>query len=152
MRPVAAVDPEHFQRPVGTKGHLEPNQIEEGVRPHQARLSACYQDELRKARFLDGSVALAFVVEPDGKVGSIRIASGDLGSWAVERCMLEVGRAMKFARPRGNKAADFSLPLDLHSGKGSVVWWTEEQAETGAADVARRRTRSSISAGRQHKQ
>jgi hypothetical protein len=113
----------------GTKGHLEPFQIDEGVRPHQARLSACYQDELRKTRFLDGSVSLDFVVEPDGKVSAVRLAKGDLGSWAVERCMLEVGRAMKFAEPRGGKAAEFSLPLDLHSGKGEVVWWTEEQAD-----------------------
>jgi TonB family protein len=122
-----------------SKGHLEPHQIEAGVRPHQGALSACYHDQLKATRFVGGSIELSFVVRPDGAVDTVKLSKGDLGSWPVERCMLEVGRAMRFAAPRGKAAAEFTLPLDFQSGKGNVIWWPDEVADAAmvkhAADL-----------------
>lgn len=112
----------------GTRGHLAPHQIEDGVRPHQRALTGCYRDELRRSKWLGGAVELAVVVAESGAVEEVRLARSDLGSWAVERCLLETARAMRFPAPRGG-AADFRLPLAFDSGRGSIVWWEEEQAD-----------------------
>jgi hypothetical protein len=40
---------------------------------------------------------------------------------------------MRFAAPRGNADADFTLPLDLASGRGDVKWWGDEQTASELA-------------------
>jgi TonB family protein len=117
----------------GLRAHLEPEQIAEGVRPHQAALSACYRSQLRATRFLGGAVELTFVVGEGGTVSDVRLSKADLGSWAVERCLLEIARGIQFAAPKGRGAAEFSIPLDFDSGKGRLIWWDEARADTEVA-------------------
>ncbi|HLU68190.1 MAG TPA: AgmX/PglI C-terminal domain-containing protein [Kofleriaceae bacterium] len=112
----------------GLKGRLDPHQIEAGVQPHQSALAGCYRAQLRRVRFLGGEITLKLVVGPDGAVASVQILESDLGSWPVEKCLLEVARSMTFPEPRGgDRHADFTLPLDFNSGRGRVVWWEEEK-------------------------
>ena len=115
----------------GLKGRLEPYQIEAGVKPHQTALARCYQAQLKGTKFLGGKVVLKAIVGPDGTVKQVTIPESDLGSWAVEKCMLEIARGMTFAKPKGGDGeADFTLPLDFNSGRGRVLWWEEEKIET----------------------
>jgi TonB family protein len=119
----------------GLKGRLEPHQIEAGMQPHQQALARCYQGQLKATKFLGGKLVLKTVVGPDGTVKQVTIIESDVGSWAVEKCLLEIARAMKFAKPKGGDGeADFTLPLDFNSGRGRVLWWTEEKIEAVVAE------------------
>lgn len=114
----------------GLKGHLQPVQIEKGVAPHQSALARCYKSQARKAKFLAGKLVLKFVVAPDGSVKEALFDENDLGSWAVERCVLEIARGMTFAEPKGgDREAEFTVPLEF-AGTRRVDWWPEEKVET----------------------
>ncbi|HUS68921.1 MAG TPA: AgmX/PglI C-terminal domain-containing protein [Kofleriaceae bacterium] len=119
----------------GLKGRLEPHQIDAGVQPHQQGLARCYQSHLKSTKFLGGKLVLKVIVGPEGTVKHVTIPESDLGSWAVEKCMLEIARGMTFAKPKGGDGeADFTLPLDFTSGRGRVLWWEEEKIETVVAE------------------
>lgn len=117
----------------GLKGHLQPVQIEKGVAPHQAALARCYKSAAKKSKFLAGKLVLKFVVGPDGAVKQVLLDENDLGAWAVERCVLEIARAMTFARPTGgDREAEFTVPLEF-AGTRRIDWWPEERVETVVA-------------------
>jgi hypothetical protein len=114
----------------GLKGHLEPVQIEKGVAPHQSALARCYKSQAKKSKYLAGKLVLKFVVGPDGAVKQALLVENDLGSWAVERCLLEIARAMSFAEPKGgDREAEFTVPLEF-AGTRRIDWWPEEKVET----------------------
>lgn len=114
----------------GLKGHLQPAQIEKGVQPHQGALERCYKSQARRSRFLGGKLVLKFTVGPDGAVKQAVLEENDLGAWAVERCILEIARAMTFAEPKGgDREAEFTVPLEF-AGTRRVEWWPEERVET----------------------
>lgn len=117
----------------GLKGHLDPAQIEKGVSPHQGALARCYKSQARRARFLGGKLVVKFVVGPDGAVKEALFDESDVGSWAVERCILEIARGMTFAAPKGgDREATFTVPLEF-AGTRRVDWWPEERVETVVA-------------------
>jgi TonB family protein len=118
----------------GLKGHLDPYQIKDGLKPHQRALSACYHDVLAHARFIGGTIELSFVVGLDGAVKQVAMSKSDLGSWAVEKCLLALARTMKFAKPKGHGDAEFTLPLDFSSGSNRALWWSEQQSEQEAEE------------------
>jgi TonB family protein len=114
----------------GLKGRLEQHQIEAGLEPHRTGLARCYQRQVKKASYLGGVVTLKVVVDSKGAVGLAQISESTLGSWPVEKCVLEIARAMTFDPPKGgDRQADFTLPLDFSGGRGRVVWWEEERVE-----------------------
>jgi TonB family protein len=114
----------------GLKGRLEQHQIEAGLEPHRTGLARCYQRHVRRASYLGGVVTLKVVVDSKGAVGLAQIAESTLGSWPVEKCVLEIARTMNYAPPKGgDRKADFTLPLDFSGGRGRVVWWEEERVE-----------------------
>ena len=117
----------------GLKGHLQPVQIEKGVAPHQGALARCYKSQAKKSKFLAGKLVLKFVVGPDGAVKEALLDENDLGSWTVERCVLEIARAMSFAEPKGgDREAEFTVPLEF-AGTRRIDWWPEERVETVVA-------------------
>jgi hypothetical protein len=110
----------------GLRGHLERSDIEAGVSPHHEELSACFTSRVGKRRFLGGQVELKWLVARDGAVKQVVVTTSDLGAWEVEKCLLEVGRSMHFARPKGGEA-EFSLPLDFPA-RGAVLPWDGDKA------------------------
>lgn len=114
----------------GLRGHLQPVQIEKGLAPHQGSLARCYKSHARRARFLAGKLVVKFVVGPDGAVKQVQLSENDLGAWPVERCILEIARAMTFAEPKGgDRVAEFTIPLEF-AGTRAIDWWPEERVET----------------------
>ncbi len=112
----------------GTKGHLEKHQIDAGMAPHLRDLTGCYTKKLGSKRYIGGEIEFSFVVAADGSVDKVYFKRSTLGAWHMESCMLEVSRKMKFAKPRGGKPADFSVPLKLN-GTRPTTWWDEEKGE-----------------------
>lgn len=112
----------------GTRGVLQTHEVQAGFSPHQAALSACFQDQLKQRKFLSGDIKIQFAIEPTGQVGSARILQSDVGDWTVERCILDVSRKMTFAQPKGgNRKAEFSVPLHFESDQAKAEVWSEQQ-------------------------
>jgi len=118
---------------VGTKGHLEKAQIDAGMAPHLSDLTGCYTKKLGGQRYVGGELEFKFVIAPDGTVDKVFLKRSTLGSWSMEECMLDVSRKMKFAKPRGGKPANFSVPLQL-KGTRATTWWDEDKGTKEAGD------------------
>jgi TonB family protein len=111
------------------RGHMEPADVEAGMSPHAGELEQCYASQItKKTRWLGGTVELKWQIQRDGTLTSVQVASGDLGSWTVEKCLLEVARSMTFKPPKGGDA-DFSVPLEF-TARGASQWWDEDKATT----------------------
>jgi len=104
----------------GLLGQLQPSEIQPVIEMRWRDIEECYRDNIGKNRFVGGHVELKFRVFKDGKVKTVFIADGDLGSWPVERCVLAIANAISFPppTPRGHEA-EFGFPIDF-PGRGSV--------------------------------
>ncbi len=116
----------------GLKGHLDPYDIQEAVKPHSTALASCFKNKAKKEHYLGGEVVLSFTVARDGSVKSVRNIRSSVGSWEVEECLLEECKTMTFKKPKGGEA-DFTLPLDFDARR-PANWWTEAKAEAEVAD------------------
>lgn len=103
----------------GGRGVLQEGDINKVIGKHSRELERCYLDNVGRTPYVGGRVELKFRVTPDGVVKTVQVASGDLGSWPVEKCMLSVARTMQFPKPRGKGDAEFSFPIDF-PGRGVV--------------------------------
>lgn len=119
-------EPEDGVTFVRTKGKLSKEAIEAGLAPHQTALAECYTTKVGKRRWLGGHVVLQWNVKADGTVASVKMIESNLGSWAVEQCLLDVAWSATFGKPTGGDA-DFTLPLDF-SARGGTAIWDEDQA------------------------
>jgi len=111
----------------GTRGHMDPEAVQAGVQPHASELETCFTSQVGKHRYLGGKVELKWQVDATGAITSAQIAQSDLGAWPVEKCLLDLARAMTFTKPKGGPT-DFSIPFEF-SGKQSSLWWSEDAGQ-----------------------
>lgn len=112
----------------GLKGRLEQQDIRDGIEPHAQALGDCFTDKVGRKRYIGGSVEFQFFVNPDGTVKTAHMLRSDLGSWAMEKCMLDVCMSMKFVPPHGKAEADFTFPMDFQA-RSKVITWGSDRAE-----------------------
>ena len=121
-------EPEDGVQFASTKGHMEMSVIEAGIAPHKQALSDCYTTNLKKRRWLGGTVIIHWDIAKDGTVTAVRLAETEpgtnLGNWQIEKCILDVARAATFGPPVGGDA-DFQIPLEF-TAKGKLVNWDED--------------------------
>lgn len=120
----------------GLRGRLERYDIEQGFNPHANALSACFTRKVGKQRYLGGEVEFKFVVARDGTVKAVHFLRSDLGAWPMEKCMLDIARAMNFAKPKGGGDADFTIPLAFDA-RQQVVFWNETRGAEEVDDARR---------------
>jgi hypothetical protein len=118
-------EPDDGLEVMSTRGRMDPADVEAGLQPHAAALEDCYKSRVGKQRWLGGKVELKWQIARDATLTSVQVVWSDLGSWPVEKCLLEVSRAMTFAPPKGGDA-DFTIPLEF-SSRGSSQWWDEDR-------------------------
>lgn len=111
----------------GLKGTLSTYDIAKGIKPHSTALAMCFQQESKRNAYLGGDIELSFTIATDGSVKSVHASQSSVGSWAVEQCLLSVGKEMEFRQPKGGEA-DFTIPLEFDSRR-STQWWAEERAD-----------------------
>ena len=95
----------------GTLGTLDDAAVQAVVEKHAAALETCFTDVAKTLRYVGGPVRLRLRVGLDGKVKRASAIS-ELGSWEVEKCLLERARSFQFARPRGGEA-EVVLPFEF---------------------------------------
>jgi hypothetical protein len=108
---------------VNQRGRMEQAAIEAGLKPHTEALSDCYMTRVGKRRWLGGSVQLHWDISADGEITAVKLIESDLGAWPIEKCLIEVAKAARFAKPLGGDA-DFMVPLTF-SAKGVAQLWDE---------------------------
>lgn len=106
---------------VKTKGSISKEAIEAGLAPHSTGLAECYTTRVGKRRWLGGHVVLQWNLQGDGTVSSVKLIESNLGSWAIEQCMLDIAWSATFGKPAGGDV-DFTVPLDFSAKGGSQVW------------------------------
>jgi len=119
-----------------TRGKMDPDDVEAGIEPHAQALQDCYLSRVgasssrpqagRAGKWLGGKVELRWDIDKEGTLTSVRIVSSDLGSWPVEKCLLELARSMTFAKPKGGDA-DFTIPFEF-TARGNALWWEADMA------------------------
>ena len=115
----------------GLRGTLDVSEIQPVVEKRWGEIEGCYAAGIGRNRFVGGKLELKFRVNRDGTVKRVQVAEGDLGAWQVEKCVLDVARAMTFARPKGGEA-EFGFPIEF-PGRGAVGILDDAAAETQLA-------------------
>ena len=72
-------------------------------------------------RYAGGKVLLRFMVAGDGASQDVWVLESTLGNYDVERCLVEVGRKIRFHAPHGNKAPTFEYPVEFRSESGMEI-------------------------------
>lgn len=96
-------------------GVLETQDVEEVLQARFDEIRGCYRRAGKAQKYADGKVLLRFVVGGDGSTEDVWVIESTLGSYDVERCLVEVGRRIKFPAPTGNKATTFEYPVEFRS-------------------------------------
>jgi hypothetical protein len=113
---------------IASKGHMDPRAVDAGIAPHRARLTACYTERVGRRGWLGGHALLRWEVAADGAIASVLLVSSDLGAWPIEKCLLEVARAVAFGKPIGGAAAELLLPLEFSAHGQPPVWDVAQSA------------------------
>lgn len=106
----------------GTLGTLSDEEI---AGPFQRRwddITACYQGEKAKLKYLAGRVELKLRVGQGGELLRAVVASSTLGNYEAERCILGVARELAFSRPHGGSEAEFTYPIEFR-GSAPLHGW-----------------------------
>lgn len=123
-------EPAFAMQTFGLTGSLSTIAVQDAIAPHLEELGACFMRHGRRLRTLGGRIALAFHIRADGTVGTVHASDSTIGHRAVERCILDVARAIRFPRPQGGEA-DASYPLEMDPPehvRGPVTWDPSEVA------------------------
>jgi len=97
-------------------GGLDKAQIDRVVKARLSSFRYCYQRALQQQPDLAGKVTVKFVVAADGSVSRSQIRFTSLQSPAVEACLTEQFRRLRFPAPRGGGRVIVSYPFVFHPG------------------------------------
>lgn len=102
-------------------GVYETSDVEETMSAHMEEVRDCYDRAGRARRYVAGKVMLRFLVNGDGRPQDVLVVSTDLGNYDVERCVVDLGRRVKFPPPNGHKATTFEYPVEFRSTREMQV-------------------------------
>ncbi len=98
-------------------GVLDTDDVEATLREHFGAIRGCYGRAGKAQRYADGRVMLRFLVNGNGSAQDVWVLESTLGNYDVERCLVEVGRKIRFHAPSGRKATTFEYPVEFRSTK-----------------------------------
>src|SRR5262249_21847031 len=82
---------------------------------------ACYERAGKAQEYAGGRVLLRFLIAGDGHAQDVWVVESSLGNYAVERCLVAVGRSLVLKAPTGHKATTFDYPVEFRSTNGMAV-------------------------------
>lgn len=97
-------------------GALDRGLIDGVVRERLSEFRYCYQRQLQRHPDLAGSVVTKFVIAGDGTVSSASVKSSTIGDAAVEQCIVDRVRRLKFPEPNGNGIVIVAYPFTFAPG------------------------------------
>src|ERR1700722_19051738 len=102
-------------------GVLDTDDVEATLQEHFDDVRGCYGRAGKAQRYAGGRVLLRFLVNGDGSAQDVWVLESTLGNYDVERCLVEVGRKIRFHAPNGNKATTFEYPVEFRSESGMEI-------------------------------
>ncbi len=121
----------------GLLGAISREQVTMTLEPRADGFARCFS-EAGDLDFVGGDIRLAFRIHTDGSVRWVYPSQSSIGHRAVERCIVERARAVRFPRPRGGEA-EFSwgfgvgAPADV---RPPTAWTSSQIAATLSASAA----------------
>ena len=126
-------------------GVMDTDDVEATLQEHFDDVRACYTRAGKAQRYAGGKVLLRFMVAGDGASQDVWVLESTLGNYDVERCLVEVGRKIRFHAPHGNKATTFEYPVEFRSDERDGG--ARDRRSQGRSRPGRRCCRSSRPAG-----
>jgi TonB family protein len=102
-------------------GVMDTDDVEATIQEHFDDVRDCYGRAGKAQRYAGGKVLLRFLVAGDGAAQDVWVLESTLGNYDVERCLVEVGRKIRFHAPNGNKATTFEYPVEFRSQSGMEI-------------------------------
>lgn len=87
----------------GLMGTISQEQVNMALQPRTEGFARCFSQGA-DVEFLGGDIRLAFRIHVDGSVAWVYPSQSSIGHRAVERCIVERARGVRFPRPRGGEA------------------------------------------------
>lgn len=113
----------------GTLGTIDDAEVQRALQSAGPELQACYQNGAVGFRYLGGAVRIQVRVDRNGRTRAAAIDDSTLGSWAVERCLLDTARKLAWPKPSGGDAL-VHIPLEF---RGSAEPATMDDLQVNAA-------------------
>lgn len=110
--------PFQFSAPPPTQpaqGKLEDKQVVDTVHTHQADIDACAKEALKEKPSIEGTVEVALVVDPSGKVSEAHVHKTTTPSNKLDACLVEKLKTWPFPKPAGN--GEFAVIYPFVFGK-----------------------------------
>ncbi len=92
-------------------GALGREDISRVIRQNLARFKFCYEKELNAEPDLTGKVVVHFTIAPNGAVAQANVRESSMPSAAVEGCVTQVMRTLKFPEPKGGGIVVVTYPF-----------------------------------------
>ena len=102
-------------------GVVDSDDVEATIQDHFDEVRGCYARAGKAQKYAGGKVLLRFLIAGDGAAQDVWVLESSLGNYDVERCLVEVGRKIRFHAPGGNKATTFEYPVEFRSSTGVSV-------------------------------
>jgi len=96
-------------------GVVESEEVEDTLQAHFDEVRGCYGRAGDAQRYAAGRVLLRFLVAADGHPQDVWVIESTLGNYDVERCLVAVGRRIRFRAPGGHKGTTFEYPVEFRS-------------------------------------
>lgn len=113
------------QPPPEPEDCVESDEVQRVLGARKHGFLACYADAVALDPALRGTVTLAFVIPPSGKVGQVDIAHSDLDNDALHTCITEVAAGMEFEQETCSLPRDIEYSVNLKRGSSEFVSSTD---------------------------
>jgi hypothetical protein len=97
------------------RGVISQDAAQQAIMARWKELTSCYGEAGAAMSFAGGPVTLRFLVDGQGATTEVRVTDTQLGSYEVERCLVAVGRTIRFPHPQGNATAQVDYTLEFRS-------------------------------------
>lgn len=100
---------------------VESEEVQRVLSARKHGFLSCYADAVARDPTLRGTVTLAFVIPPSGKVDHVDIAHSDLDNDTLHICITEVATGMQFEQESCSLPRDIEYSVNLKRGSSEFV-------------------------------
>lgn len=102
----------------GIEGTLANFEVKTTIEGHAREFAACHEPRAKRVPMLSGTIEFGIHVKRTGDVADVDLRASDLGDRQLERCFIDVVRAVHFPAPHGGEANVTYTMLLGPAGKG----------------------------------
>ncbi len=101
---------------MSVSGGLTKDQVTQEIAKKRREIKTCFESALRIKSDLKGAVTYDWVIDPEGRVSSIKVVKSDLESSMVESCVMQVLRDIPFPKAENKMSTQVIYPFNFKAG------------------------------------